>query len=179
MVRTKPGQKIPLEKVQTTLSELEKLEDKAKEELSLRESISFLREKLQSALKKGYSYQDLSLILAKQEIKISAATLKQYLTEIEREKRSRKRGAKSEQVKQADSVTENLPADDANVEEGTLTSDSTKSVSDVVDAAVASQQEQSSKELQEPSEKITKGSKRQTPKTPSSKDDISSDFNQY
>jgi hypothetical protein len=181
MVRTTPGQKIPLEKLQATLSELEKLEEKAKEELSLRESIYFLREKLQSALKKGYSYQDLSEILAQQEIKISAATLKQYLTEIEKEKRSRQRGAKSGKGKQAVSTDENLPASSSKVQEDKLTEDSTKPDTDtnVVEGAVTPQQEQTATKEPGSSEKVSKTSRRQTPKASKSKDEIAGDFNQY
>ncbi|MCP6760749.1 MAG: hypothetical protein NHB32_18840 [Fischerella sp. CENA71] len=118
MIRTKPGQKIALEKVEATLAQLEKLEQKAKEDLSLRESIYFLREQLQSALKKGYSYKDLSEILAQQEISISEATLKQYLREIEKEKRLRKQRTKSKQVKSASKVkqTEVKQTDEKNNE---------------------------------------------------------------
>ena len=91
MSRTKPGQKIRIEKLETTLGKLEKLEKKQQEELSLKESIYFLREQLESALKKGYSYQDLAEILLSDGINISAATLKQYLNESIQEKRSKKR----------------------------------------------------------------------------------------
>ena len=66
-----------------------------KEELSLRESIYLLRDKLRNALKKGYIYQDLSELLEEKEILISAATLKQYLTAIEKGATKEKRGAKS------------------------------------------------------------------------------------
>lgn len=96
MVRTKPGQKIHVDTLQTALSKLEQLETKPKSELNLRESILFLKDKLNSALKKGYSYQDLSEVLEEQEILISAATLKQYLTEMAKKKSSsRKKSRKS------------------------------------------------------------------------------------
>ena len=52
MVRTKPGQKIHVDTLQTALSKLEQLETKPKSELNLRESIFFLKDKLNSALKK-------------------------------------------------------------------------------------------------------------------------------
>lgn len=96
MVRTKPGQKIHVDTLQTTLEKLEQLETKPKSELNLRESILFLKDKLNSALKKGYSYQDLSEVLSEQKILISAATLKQYLTEMGKKKSSsRKKKSKS------------------------------------------------------------------------------------
>ena len=96
MVRTKPGQKIHVDTLQTTWEKLEQLETKPKSELNLRESILFLKDKLNSALKKGYSYQDLSEILSEQKILISAATLKQYLTDLGKKKSSsRKKSRKS------------------------------------------------------------------------------------
>ena len=99
MVKTKPNQKINVDKLQTTLDKLCQLKEKPKEELSLRESIYCLRDKLKSALRKGYSHQDLSEILAEKEILISAATLKQYLTEINKQSASRKKVTRQNQSK--------------------------------------------------------------------------------
>ncbi len=101
MASSKIVQKVHIDKLQSTLVKLEQLEKKPKEELSVRESINFLREKLKSALKKGYTYQDLSEILAEQEILISAATLKQYLTESNKEFTKTRRYSKSGQRKEA------------------------------------------------------------------------------
>ena len=95
MTKAKPNQKIHVDKLQSALDKLEQLEDKPVEELTLRESIYFLRDKLNSALKKGYNYQDLSEILAQQDILISAATLKQYLTDIGKKSSNRKRSKSS------------------------------------------------------------------------------------
>jgi hypothetical protein len=94
MVKAKPNQKIHVDKLSTALDKLEQLESKPVEELTLRESIYFLRGKLNSALKKGYSYDDLSEILAEQEILVSAATLKLYLTEGGKKSASRKKKGK-------------------------------------------------------------------------------------
>lgn len=99
MVKTKPGQKIHVDTLQTALSKLEQLESKPKSELNLRDSIFFLKDKLNSALKKGYSYQDLSEILSEQDILVSAATLKLYLTDISKKSSSRKRKDKSSSIK--------------------------------------------------------------------------------
>lgn len=95
MVKAKPNQKINVDKLTTALDKLEQLETKPKSELTLRESIYFLRDKLKSALKKGYSYEDLSEILAEQEILVSAATLKLYLTESSKKSASRSKKSKS------------------------------------------------------------------------------------
>ena len=106
MVKTKPNQKIHVDKLQTTLAKLGQLKEKPKEKLNLRESIYYLREKLKSALKKGYNYQDLSEILAEQEILISAATLKQYLTEINKQSAARKKRISSRQSQKSTSSSD-------------------------------------------------------------------------
>ena len=88
MIETKRYQKIQIDQLETALSKLEELEEKPQSEFNLRESIYYLRDNLKSALKKGYSYQDLSNILAEQEILVSAATLKQHLSDIEHQSAS-------------------------------------------------------------------------------------------
>jgi hypothetical protein len=112
--KTQRNQKIHVDTLQTTLDKLGQLETKPKAELTLRESIYFLRDKLKSALRKGYSFQDLSDILANQEILISAATLKQYLTDIQKESSSRQRN-KSRQVKKSNSNQPSVKTSSTNV----------------------------------------------------------------
>ncbi len=85
MATAKPNQKIHVDKLSATLEKLDSLDVKQKSELTLRESIYLLRDKLRAALKKGYSYEDLSEILEAEGILVSAATLKQYLTETKKE----------------------------------------------------------------------------------------------
>ena len=181
MVRTTPGQKIPIDKLQTTLGELEKLEEKAKKELSLRESIYFLREQLQSALKKGYSYQDLSQLLEKQEIKVSAATLKQYLTEIEKEKRSRQRKAKPKQVLSFEDSTQTSTESSLTPAVIGVSEDSQNTPKDVGVGQLTekSQEKQSLSKGGKDSQKTAKTTRRQTPKTSKPSSDILSEFNQY
>ncbi len=58
---------------------LEDLPDKPKRELSLKEAMKELQDVIRAALMKGYSYADLSELLLKQGIKISAFTLKSYV----------------------------------------------------------------------------------------------------
>lgn len=96
MAKAKPNQKFHIDKLNTALDKLDQLESKPVEELTLRESIYFLRGKLNSALKKGYTHEDLSEILAEQEIIVSAATLKLYLTEASKSKKSSARRKKSQ-----------------------------------------------------------------------------------
>ena len=108
MVKTKPNQKIHVDKLQTTFEKLGQLKEKPKSELNLRESIYYLRDKLKSALKKGYSHQDLSEILAEQDILISAATLKQYLAEINKQSAARKKRIKSKQSQKSTSSSDEV-----------------------------------------------------------------------
>lgn len=95
MAKAKPHQKNNLDKLESALDKLDALESKPQSEFTLRESIYFLRHKLNSALKKGYDYQDLSEILAQQDILISAATLKQYLADIGKKSSNRKKSRSS------------------------------------------------------------------------------------
>lgn len=59
---------------------LQDLSAKPKEEMSLREAIDELREPIQSALAKGYSYDDVVTILGSKGIKTTAATVKRYIS---------------------------------------------------------------------------------------------------
>ena len=109
MVKAKPNQKIHIDKLNTALDKLDRLESKPVEELTLRESIYFLRGKLNSALKKGYTYEDLSEILAEQEILVSPATLKLYLTEGSKSKKSSSRIKKSKSATNSASISQPSP----------------------------------------------------------------------
>src|SRR5579883_2907056 len=120
MVATKSSQKISLEKLESTVTELEKLADKKREELSLRQSIHYLRGKLRKALTKGYSYQELSEILRQQEIVITAGTLKQYINESNRKEASKKSSvAAVTKTKQAKS----LPGEELDQETASILSE--------------------------------------------------------
>ena len=58
---------------------LEELPEKPRENLSLREAVKQMQDSLKAALAKGYSYEELAQMLAKQGIQISAFTLKNYV----------------------------------------------------------------------------------------------------
>ena len=115
MAKAKPNQKFHIDKLSTALDKLDQLESKPVEELTLRESIYFLRGKLNSALKKGYNYEDLSKILAEQEIIVSAATLKLYLTESSKSKKSKSRIKKSQSNSNAVASSKSSPVLSTNV----------------------------------------------------------------
>ena len=197
MVKTKPNQKIHVDKLQTTLEKLGQLKEKPKSELNLRESIYYLRDKLKSALKKGYSYQDLSEILAEQEILISAATLKQYLTEINKQSAARKKRIKSgksqksnssesESNSQTSSEDVTLPTDESTKDSLQVKPEHRKEVESAShlnsSSNVESSKNQSQKELSK-SQTKTKGTSKSIKTKPKelsgSNVDLSEEFNQY
>lgn len=59
---------------------LQDLSAKPKEEMSIREAIDQLREPIQSAMAKGYHYDDIIKILADSGITTTATTVKRYLS---------------------------------------------------------------------------------------------------
>lgn len=195
MATAKPNQKIHVDKLQTTLEKLEQLEKKQPIELTLRESIYLLRDKLRGALKKGYSYQDLSEILEQQGILVSAATLKQYLTESNKEaakgKNRGKRGETKLSYPQApDKNILAVPESDtekreSSAAEGEEENDSSLPINSTDDTTPLSESEvnlleknnqASSIANQQDSKKPVRG---KTKKLSSSNIDLSSEFNQY
>lgn len=195
MATAKPNQKIHVDKLQATLSKLEQLEQKQKSELTLRESIYLLRDKLRGALKKGYSYEDLSEILEAQGILVSAATLKQYLTESKKEVTKGKNRATSGKTKlnspkaleknievSPESITKNKDFDSAVEYSEGEEKQSLNKADDTAPLSVGevnlleSNNQASPLESQQDSKKPVRG---KTKKLSSSSKDLSSEFNQY
>ncbi len=58
---------------------LQDLPEKTKEQISLRDAVAQLQEVIKGALARGYSYEDVAIVLAEQAIVISPATLKRYV----------------------------------------------------------------------------------------------------
>ena len=189
MVKTKANQKIHIDKLKTTLDKLGQLKEKPKEELTLRESIYFLRDKIKSALKKGYSYQDLSGILEEQGILISASTLKQYLTEINKESAGRRKRGKSGETKTSksnvkedkDTTASKSQSDtDSSKDVNTYKEKSDKDLNKVKSDTVKESDSSDSKEESVSSRSKSRTSTKTKPKKLSgSNQDLSSDFNQY
>jgi hypothetical protein len=182
MVRTKPGQKIHVDTLQTALSKLEQLETKPKSELNLRESIFFLKDKLNSALKKGYSYQDLSEVLSEQEILISAATLKQYLTDMSK-KNSSSRRKREQSVSTSSSHSGNQFSSSSNAK---LDAQTSTNVTDSQSELAARNSQSEINSLEGSNSSDSKGSKSLKTKAKSNvkpkvfsgfDDDLSADFN--
>ncbi|MBW4465288.1 MAG: hypothetical protein KME07_07590 [Pegethrix bostrychoides GSE-TBD4-15B] len=61
------------------------LPEKTKEKMSLREAVDVLRDQITAALDKGYSYEDIAAMLAKQGISIAPSSLKHYLARSNRQ----------------------------------------------------------------------------------------------
>ena len=197
MATAKPNKKIHVDLLQVTLEKLEQLEEKKPEELTLRESIHFLKDKLRSALKKGYSYQDLSEILEQQGILVSAATLKQYLTESSKEAAKGKRGSKSGEAKpKLQKVTGVI---DPEVSEANIAEVEKKEIADLLEPVLEISQEslqanepksfeESELKLSKESEQAESGESQESQRKPvrskqkrlsSSSTDLSNEFNQY
>ena len=195
MATAKPNQKIHVDKLSATLSKLDSLEQKQKSELTLRESIYLLRDKLRAALKKGYSYEDLSEILEGEGILVSAATLKQYLTERKKEVTKSKKGASSgktgvnsykaleKNIEGApESITKNKEKDSAveselvEEKQSINKADDTETLPDGEVNLLESNNQASSPDSQQDSKKPVRGKSK---KLSSSNRDLSSEFNQY
>jgi hypothetical protein len=58
---------------------LQDLPEKTKDQLSLRDAVSQLQDVIKATLAKGYSYEDVAILLAKQTIFIKPTTLKRYV----------------------------------------------------------------------------------------------------
>ena len=188
MAKAKPNQKIHVERLQTALDKLEQLEEKPKSELTLRESISFLKDKLESALKKGYNYQDLSSILEEQGIVVSAATLKQYLTDIGKKSGSRRKNTKSSpkaNQKKAINVTDNSSKAASSSKD---TASSSNKELESTKQAVKSDSSSPTSSLSESSQKTSEKARQLKSNKPTksgakvlsnSDDDLSEEFNRY
>lgn len=103
-------------KVKTTMldqaaSLLDELPEKPEATVSLRQAIELLQADLRSSLDKGYGYEELAAVLAKQGIEISPSTLKRYLALSQKDdgqpRRRRRRSAQSSEVTQNGGASKN------------------------------------------------------------------------
>jgi hypothetical protein len=58
---------------------LQDLPEKSQDQISLRDAVAQLQDRIKDALGKGYSYEDVANLLAQQEIAISPSTLRNYV----------------------------------------------------------------------------------------------------
>jgi hypothetical protein len=67
---------------------LKQLSEKPKNNWSLREAVFMLQESITTALDRGYTYDEVAVLLGKQGVSIAAPSLKRYLAALKREKGS-------------------------------------------------------------------------------------------
>lgn len=89
---------------------LQGLPEKTKEKLSLREAVDVLRDHITAALEKGYSYEDIAVMLAKQGVSIAPSSLKHYLARSNRQLKSKGAGTQTKRRRTAKSDAEVIPA---------------------------------------------------------------------
>lgn len=108
--------------IEQTATALRALPEKEREVWSLREAISQLQEPIRTALDRGYTYEEVTSMLAEQGINISVFSLKRYLsltrpkpesgTEPTKRSRRRKSDAAAETSAETSAETESTPADE-------------------------------------------------------------------
>lgn len=91
---------------------LQDLPEKTKEKLSLREAVDVLRDHITAALDKGYSYEDIAVMLAKQGVSIAPSSLKHYLARSNRQLRSAKGGGTQPRRRRTSKTAEESDADE-------------------------------------------------------------------
>lgn len=89
---------------------LQELPEKTKEKLSLREAVDVLRDHITAALDKGYSYDDIAVMLAKQGVTIAPSSLKHYLARSNRQLKTTKGGqTRRRRTKSVNDEPEEIP----------------------------------------------------------------------
>jgi hypothetical protein len=89
---------------------LQDLPEKTKEKLSLREAVDVLRDHITAALDKGYSYDDIAVMLAKQGVSIAPSSLKHYLARSNRQLKAKGAGGQTRR-RRSPSKTTSVEAD--------------------------------------------------------------------
>lgn len=74
---------------------LQDLPEKPRDKLSLREAVETLREPIVAALEKGYSYEDITAMLANQGVTIAPSSLKHYLARSNRQLKAKGAGTQT------------------------------------------------------------------------------------
>lgn len=88
---------------------LQDLPEKTKEKLSLREAVDVLRDHITAALDKGYSYDDIAVMLAKQGVSIAPSSLKHYLARSNRQLRAKGSGTQTRRRRTSKSADDEIP----------------------------------------------------------------------
>jgi hypothetical protein len=140
--------------IEHTSAFLQSLPEKPKEDLSLREAIDQLREPLQAALRRGYTYLELADMLTEKGIKISAFTLKNYVPSGKRRankekeaqaKAGTRRGRKTEAVESAATELASQPSKTAESTSKASISESAKTEAEMSEKSPSAKKASASK----------------------------------
>ena len=112
---------IPSNAIEQTATALQSLPEREKETLSLRETIAQLQTPIRTALDRGYSYEEVTAMLAEQGINISMFSLKRYLSltrsKLEDGATNEQGKRKTRRTRAAKEMTESADVEDAPEEE--------------------------------------------------------------
>jgi hypothetical protein len=78
--RAASSKKISQENIQDVVSSLQNLPAREMDVPSLREAVALLQDPINTALDRGYSYEEVTEVLQNQGIKVSVSSLKRYLS---------------------------------------------------------------------------------------------------
>ena len=115
-LRRRSSTSIPQSVIDQASTALDQLPEKPKENLSLKEAVAALKDTITSALERGYSYEEVAAMLSEQGVKISASSLKSYLSAIQRTSATKPvkgRGRKAKATAATTTETEAAPAEEA------------------------------------------------------------------
>lgn len=180
MNKTKRNQVFTTKKIDSVLKKLDKLPKKEKSEFNLRETIYRFKDKLNRALKRGYSYEDLSNILAEQQVFVSVNMLRQYLRDANDQNKSPSGQGDSDVSIPDQNETNEEPLVDNNSASGSHLLSKNLSSSKKTSNSSSSAKKQSRKDKHQ--KPVTQAKDTPTSKTSvlsGYSDDLSGDFNQY
>jgi hypothetical protein len=87
--------------IEQASSMLQELPEKPRDNWSLREAVNLLQDSIIAALDRGYTYEEVAVLLGNKGVKIAAPSLKRYLAAVKREQGSTKTRRSAEKGKKA------------------------------------------------------------------------------
>jgi hypothetical protein len=120
-IKQRPPASVAVSKaaIEQATSVLQELPAKAKESWSLREAVTLLQDSITTALDRGYSYEEVSTMLAGKGVAITASSLKRYLANAKKKSEggvkasTGKRGRTPRASKEAADAPESTAASDS------------------------------------------------------------------
>lgn len=96
---------VPQSAIEQATVLLQDLPEKPKEQWSLREAIDILKDPISSALERGYTHEEIAVMLAERNINISVSSLKRYLASTRASSAGRTRKPRRTNAKKATAET--------------------------------------------------------------------------